>query len=276
MYGVKCNGFYDWTNIDDDASNSLIERAEQIKEMMRTREKARETINAEQMRQRDELNKRTKRIMRTFLSKDTVVYRKNEGMITKLQPRWLGPYKVMDHDERGNYLLIDSLGEGVAGKYPLEKLKIVENGRIEEQIGEIKVILKDRTINNKIEYLVEWKNGDKSSWIREEDFLQVDIINDYWKAKSSNGEAKKRGRPRKATALMIIANERENEAIMWLMIGGIIGMFMTMLMIHTRIRWKERVEENKSIDVKNTPSIDTIELDNRLLKYLPRRDAEVL
>lgn len=61
-------------------------------------------------------------------------------MITKLTPRWIGPYKIYNHDERGNYFLIDALGNGMSQKYPLEKLKVVDESKLKPGVDEIKTI----------------------------------------------------------------------------------------------------------------------------------------
>ncbi len=89
---------------------------------MIVRIKAKENIEIAQEVQKDNSNKNNKKILRTFSKNNTVVYRKNEGMITKLEPRWLGPYKIFDHDLRGNYLLTESDGTSHPKRYPLEKL----------------------------------------------------------------------------------------------------------------------------------------------------------
>ena len=121
-------------------------------------------------------------------------------MITKLEPRWIGPYTIFDHDERGNYLLLDSLGKRVQAKYPLEKLKILTEAEQVENISEVKEVINDRKIDNKLVYLVKWKDNSKDSWVKEEDFQTIEVINDYWKNKLRESERvfnKKRGRPKK-------------------------------------------------------------------------------
>ena len=200
--------------MDEELEDKLIIRANQIAELVNTRNIVLDTIRLKQDKQKSVQNKKTKRILRTFLERDTIVFRKNDGMITKLEPRWVGPFKILDHDERGNYLLVDSLGEGVKGKFPLEKLRIVGDV-LEEDAAEVKEILKDRTINNKLEYLVSWKDGSENSWVNEDDFLQVEIINKYWKNKTEShastvqqGAAldkpkKQRGRPKKVTKTLL-------------------------------------------------------------------------
>jgi hypothetical protein len=186
----------------EDLGQALIRRSNQIKALIEKRKDVLDKIDIAKDKQTADQNSRTKRIQRTFLENGTVVYRKNEGILTKLEPRWLGPNKIFDHDERGNYSLIDHLGNGMPKKFPLEKLKIVSKDQyIADHIDEIKKILDDKKIENKIQYLVEWSKGDQS-WVKEEDFQTIDIINDYWKSKTSNQvEKRKRGRPPKKPAL---------------------------------------------------------------------------
>ena len=117
-------------------------------------------------------------------------------MIDKLEPRWIGPFKVFDHDERGNYALVDALGNGLPKKYPIEKLKIVPKEQMREDIVEVDKIINDRTSENKTQYLVVWKNGDQI-WTNEDDFQTIECINDYWKEKGGHGMKRKRGRPGK-------------------------------------------------------------------------------
>ena len=174
----------------------LIRRSEELRNMVENRKKVIERIELAQEKQKEVQNKRTKRVIRTFLQKDTVVYRKNDGMISKSEPRWIGPYKIFDNDERGNYSLIDSTGEGTIKKYPLDKLKIVDQEQLEEDTNEIQKIMADRTKNNEIEYKVLWKDN-TIDWINEKDFQTIEIINDYWRVKATGKDKRQRGRPRK-------------------------------------------------------------------------------
>ena len=156
-----------------------MDNAKRLENLVNIRKQTVDNIIQAQEKQKDKQNKRTTRILRTFLPNGTVVYRKNDGMITKLAPRWIGPYTIFDHDERGNYVLLDSLGNGMQAKFPLEKLKILDEATLEENLGEIKELVNDRRIDNKLEYLVRLKDKSKDSWVKEDDFQTVDIINDY-------------------------------------------------------------------------------------------------
>ena len=194
-FGIICRHFEDWGKECEDNSldNKLLIRSSQIKNSNEiVRNKAKENIEIAQEVQKDTSNKNNKKILRTFLKNNTVVYRKNEGMITKLEPRWLGPYKIFDHDLKGNYLLTESDGTSHPKRYPLEKLFVVDR-KIEENLKQIKRILKHKNEKNEIKYLVEWKENKEQEWVEEKNFETIDIINDYWK--SIAGEKRGRGRP---------------------------------------------------------------------------------
>jgi hypothetical protein len=201
IFGVKCNHFEDWTEKEGENENEALKnRVFEIKNLEKIREKAIQNIEKQQEKQKDNQNKRTKRIRTEFLQNGTIVYRKNEGIISKLSPRWIGPYTVFDHDNRGNYFLKDSIGEGNSQKYPLEKLKIVPNEVLKDNLKEIKKILEHKKILNTYQYLVEWIDGTQD-WINEDDFQTIDVINDYWKFKETGIEKKTRGRPRKVNLI---------------------------------------------------------------------------
>ena len=192
MFGVKCNYFEDWSEESNELSLQLSQRAIQIKNLAEiTRPKVINNIENAQEKQRELTNKRNKKILRTYLQNGTVVFRKNDGIITKQEPRLIGPYTIFDHDEHGNYFLQDQTGQGSQRKYPLEKLKIVEKEILENNIGEIEKILNDRKIENKLEYLVKWKHETETTWVKEEDFQTIDIINDYWNKKTNKENEEK-------------------------------------------------------------------------------------
>ena len=163
---------------------SLIKRIVEIREKIeKTRRKTLSNIEAAQEKQTHLTKSKNKRIERKFLKNGTIVNRKNDGIVSKLAPRWLGPYKIFEHDERGNYSLQDETGSGLTQKFTLDKLKIVEKEVFDTNVGEVECILDDRTKNNKIEYLIRWKKNKIQEWISEDRFETGDIINKYWKGK---------------------------------------------------------------------------------------------
>ncbi|CAF1003547.1 unnamed protein product [Brachionus calyciflorus] len=89
-------------------------------------------------------------------AKEKNVYIKCEGLLTKLEARFKGPYKVVGLTSKGNYKLKNSLGEKLPDSYPRHKLKIVENNQnLPEESAEIERILGHKVIDNNFHYLVK-------------------------------------------------------------------------------------------------------------------------
>ena len=59
----------------------------------------------------------------------TIVMRKAEGLLKKIDARFKGPYKVVEVTRRQNYILEDVGGTRLVDAYPLHKLKIVDGKR---------------------------------------------------------------------------------------------------------------------------------------------------
>ena len=128
QFGVKANTFDDYSQCNGEIDEvAILKRADQIRQLVETREKVVTEVELLQENQMEKQNKRTKRIERTFLENGTTVNRRNYGIITALALRLIGPYKIFDHDERGNYRLVDEMGNGLQQKFPLEKLWVVRN-----------------------------------------------------------------------------------------------------------------------------------------------------
>lgn len=68
QFGVKANSFDDYTQVEGEIEeDSIIKRAEQIRDLIETREQVVREVELQQEKQMDKQNKRTKRIQRTFL-----------------------------------------------------------------------------------------------------------------------------------------------------------------------------------------------------------------
>ena len=89
----------------------------------------------------------------------TSVMLKREGLLTKLEARYAGPYTVEGYTGVGNYYLKDATGIKVKDVYPLQKLKVIDTPiAIEEEVTlELHSILNHKTIDGVKHYLVRWK-----------------------------------------------------------------------------------------------------------------------
>lgn len=126
-FGKKMNTFKDW-NIEKTKSESaeLTQRAIEIKSKYEIDiPKCKESIKTAQERQNDTQNNQNPTTS-TFLPVGQCVYVKCEGILSKLEPRYKGPYFVHDITSRSNYILKNAFGEIMRDSVPLHKIKAVD------------------------------------------------------------------------------------------------------------------------------------------------------
>ena len=112
------------------------------------------------------------------------VYHKSAKIQGKLQPVYHGPYTVKGRTNTGNYILENRKGVQVRQTYPLSRLKETtapEN----DDTNKVEKILDHRQQHGHIEYFVKWENkpSEDCSWLREADFEDVELIENYWAEK---------------------------------------------------------------------------------------------
>lgn len=73
--------------------------------------------------------------------------------------------------------------ENMAEDIPMEIIENIENKK-EKKFYEVQYIIKHKKTLDKYEFLVKWKKytKDHNSWVKENDFIEKDIINKYWKS----------------------------------------------------------------------------------------------
>jgi hypothetical protein len=111
----------------------------------------------------------------------TTVYIKNDGLLTKLEPRYFGPYTVASITKCGNYKLKNTEIIILHKSYPLEKLKLTKETDNSDQIFTVEKILDDRIFRRQQQYLVKWKGFSESnnSWEIEENFGSMQPVQLY-------------------------------------------------------------------------------------------------
>jgi hypothetical protein len=109
--------------------------------------------------------------------------------VTKLAPRYLGPYKVQRRTRRGNYILTNSKDEPLKNSYPLDRLKLqitptdtTEPIAPDNELLDVEDILDHRIHKGRVEYLVKWAGypEDDASWEPESQFVDLSKIDEYW------------------------------------------------------------------------------------------------
>ena len=106
-------------------------------------------------------------------------FARKETIKSKLDPRFNGPYKIIEITSTGNYQLDDATGFQVAGSFTLSKLKPYFNpGKISKTLRS-QLFLGDKTENHETFYKVKWTTDDEYEWVAEDDFNAVELINSY-------------------------------------------------------------------------------------------------
>lgn len=107
---------------------------------------------------------------------------------SKWDPVYEGPFTVVRMNRGNAYILRDALGE-LKRTVPADQLKLVSREGSEAVVEdaethEVKAIKDHRAEKNgKSSYFVEWKNKNvKPSWVRVEDFDDIQVIRKYWKS----------------------------------------------------------------------------------------------
>ena len=128
VFGLKANTFeYNGNEPGLEEIAQLEQRKDEIRKLVDvTRKTAFDNVLKKQEKQK-QIQDSQHKIRKERLELGTRVNLKTEGLLTKLQPRYHGPYKVIGHTESGNYKLEDSTCLVMAGTYPLEKIKVLPN-----------------------------------------------------------------------------------------------------------------------------------------------------
>ncbi|CAF0945051.1 unnamed protein product [Brachionus calyciflorus] len=148
MFGRKMLTFKDWTSSENKVED-VIARTNEIKNLFDySIPKAVISIENSQEKQRENQN-RNQNTVHDKIRIGQTVYLKCEGLLSKLEPRFKGPYKIVETTRRGNYKVENSPKEKLPESYPRHKIKVVEDDkRLQEDSAEVEKIIKHKTINN--------------------------------------------------------------------------------------------------------------------------------
>jgi len=147
---------------------------------------------------RERLDSTRRRLVIDPLKAGTVVYIKdpkyllNPGTRPTREPAFIGPYTVLRPTRLNSYILIDGTGKRLERTVPLDQIKVISDP---DQPGPQppdakKEYVIDKILNHReskseggLEYLVSWKGYKKPTWCHERDFVDVAVIDAYFKKK---------------------------------------------------------------------------------------------
>jgi hypothetical protein len=153
-----------------------IERSKEIQGLKKLRSAVRPKMEKYQKTIRETQDKRAGRKIER-LAAGNIVFLKRDGLLSKLDCRYRGPYKVQGLTRKGNYKIVDKDGF-ILENIPSEKLKKCNTN----SFGKVEQVLGDRVTNGKIEFLLKmrFEPMDEAKWHPGEKFKEEFIVEKYW------------------------------------------------------------------------------------------------
>jgi hypothetical protein len=177
--------FKNWLDTDETTELALYKRSIELRRLVEeVHVSARTNIDKSQQVQREVQDDNSPHIIPKSLESGTKVVVINPGIKGKLDSRYTGPYTIDGQAKNTNYWLKNAKGVRMKKSFPIDQLKILNEGVEElerDDEFEIENIVNDRVRNGLKEYLVKWKNYDDihNTWVKETDFYTTECIQEY-------------------------------------------------------------------------------------------------
>ena len=163
-------------------------------------------MDGKQEAYRARLDSTRRRLVIDPLKPGTIVYIKdpkyllNPGTRPTREPAFIGPYTVLRSTRLNSYILIDGTGKQLKRTVPLDQLKVLSDPeRPGPQPPDAKKeYVIDKILNHRenkddggLEYLVSWKGYSKPTWCHERDFIDIAVIDTYFKKKFEDSTSRR-------------------------------------------------------------------------------------
>lgn len=176
LFGKEMNNFNNLIESNQtDATDSLINHANEIEHSLEFREKTTDTIEKKQQDNRST-------VVSDLLPIGTSVYIEVMKLQNKMQPRFHGPYRVDGYTRLKNYWLSNRRGERLKQSFPRSQLKEVV---AIQDLYEVEKIVKSRNKKGHIEYWVKYKGKPETDneWLLAGDFDSLELIESFENSK---------------------------------------------------------------------------------------------
>lgn len=178
MFGVKMRKFDEELNKME--NDDMFQRSIEIRELVEnTRKNGRENLQKSQEKSRNRRDKRTEKRRANFQIGNHV-YKKIEGLRSKMCPKYTGPYEITGITKLGNFWLKTRKGKQLKQSQPANKLKACPTPETTEELFDVEEVRDHRMNAGTIEYLVKWLGYTEETWEPEENFENDYPISQYW------------------------------------------------------------------------------------------------
>jgi hypothetical protein len=178
FFGCKQNLFKDYREqiLVTATDEEIVDRVEQIQNLFYPA--VVEKVAAAQKWMHDKFASQHKA---KIIPEGAMVIAVNETRKDKVEPCYEGPYKVIQWNRGGAYILMDRDGEVLGRNFAPSQLKMVLSDSWNEKSYVIHKIVDHHGDKGKEEYLVEWKEPKGSqSWEPYSNFDDQEVIHQYW------------------------------------------------------------------------------------------------
>ena len=196
MFARRCNDFTDHSEASSTliSEKDLIERNTQLTRILYpAMTQATDAYNQNMM---DEF-KVSHKTLQDGYPMGAMVMKRVDIRSSKSEPRYEGPFRVVEKTRNNAYVLLDSSGALYQKRVPADHLKLIsvpDQYLADSDHYEVEKILDHKGPASNREYLVKWKYYPDSdnSWIKANAFDAPQLIQTYWKGKQTRSSSRKK------------------------------------------------------------------------------------
>jgi len=183
VFGLVCNHFDSYIN-DESTQRNRENNIRRIQNLFENIQEEVKVNRCEYQTRQKKIQDNNHQVTNKPFEIGQLVTIKSLKIQNKLQPKYNGIFKIVEITSHGNYKLENENGEILRNSYFHSRLKPVNNeiDLEEEEHCEVEKILKHRTRNKTLQYLVKWMNSDEQTWEPEYHFDTREVIDEYWES----------------------------------------------------------------------------------------------
>jgi hypothetical protein len=146
---------------------------------------ARASSTSRSARRQAKFAKKSKKSSPSFAVNDLVMIQDTLRR-NKMEPPWVGPYKILRKNRGGAYIIQDSTGALFPRNVTTSQMKKITDDQFGTDHVEVDCVLHHRGTGSSREYLVQWKGRDVLTWEPVSHFDDLAPIDTYFRRLSNN------------------------------------------------------------------------------------------
>jgi hypothetical protein len=185
MFGRNANDFEDFSKEKDKATrnevnNQLQEKIKMMTEIVYPAIYERTKLVTQKQK---EIFDKTHKLIDIPIGAEVMIKVLQKG--NKLDPNYIGLYKILRRTSGGSYVLQNEKGQIEPRNYPPSLLKLVNVDPVKsnDKFYDVEAIVAHKKVNGQYLYNVRWKGYTENddTWEPHQNFVDPKFINEYWK-----------------------------------------------------------------------------------------------